>query len=221
MPTGYSVRNALILREKSGRQRAGRAWSDAPLVRRKRYKCPNSANSVLRTFRRTALTGEAGHHVEHAVRADPGGDPAELLGLKNNADLMFTVLASGFAGNRRRRLRRLPQGNSDDGHRSRGARERRHEERRIARDAQQPFAWPLDLGAMLPIAQEDLLRHVLGLARIAKNPSSDAVHRAIVHEHGEPKTPGRHNAGAGLRLCCRVRRRFRLWDRFRSHTLCR
>src|SRR5262245_47007995 len=60
---------------------------------------------------------------------------------------------------------------------------------RIARDAEQPLAWALDILAMLPIAQENLLRHVLGLARIAQQRSREAVDSTVVHEHREPKSP--------------------------------
>src|SRR5262245_46721792 len=60
---------------------------------------------------------------------------------------------------------------------------------RIARDAEQPLAWTLDLLAMLPVAQESLLRHVLGLARIAQQRRREAKDGAVVHEHREPKSP--------------------------------
>lgn len=47
MPIGYNARNALMQNPKARTRAAKRAWSFALLLRRNRYKCPDSAMSVL------------------------------------------------------------------------------------------------------------------------------------------------------------------------------
>jgi hypothetical protein len=64
------------------------------------------------------------------------------------------------------------------------------------RNPHQPFARPLDGGAVLPITQEHLLRDVLRLARIAKQGRGQTVDGAIVQHHGEPESPRREHTAA-------------------------
>lgn len=60
----------------------------------------------------------------------------------------------------------------------------------IARDAQQPFARPLHVGAVVPVTQESFLCHVFRPARIAQQGGRQSIDRPIVLQHGEPKAPG-------------------------------
>src|SRR5262249_6194564 len=80
MPIGYNARNALMRNPKRRARGAKRPESFAPLLRRNRYKCPDSANSVC-------LRRETGPPPEHPAHAERPGDVAELLGMNHSGDV--------------------------------------------------------------------------------------------------------------------------------------